>query len=116
MKLFKSTVLAAVMATTMLAGGAYAEDVSLMDGVTAREGDNPVVEAGKFKKDGPWVIGMSHFGVNANTWTVQVAHESEAAAASNACVQKFITRSTPDRLYQLRSKNTISPYVGKCRV
>jgi ribose transport system substrate-binding protein len=78
------------MATTMLAGGAYAEDVSLMDGVTAREGDNPVVEAGKFKKDGPWVIGMSHFGVNANTWTVQVAHETEAAAKKDSRVSKVI--------------------------
>jgi ribose transport system substrate-binding protein len=90
MKLFKSMVLASVMATTMLAGGAYAEDVKLMDGVTVREGDNPVVEAGKFKKDGPWVIGMSHFGVNANTWTVQVAHETEAAAKKDPRVSKVI--------------------------
>lgn len=90
MKLIKSMVLATVMATSMLAGGAYAEDVNLMDGVTVREGDNPVVEAGKFKKDGPWVIGMSHFGVNANTWTVQVAHETEAAAKKDPRVSKVI--------------------------
>ena len=69
---------------------AFAEDVHLMDGVTPRPGDNPVVEAGKYKKDCPWVIGMSHFGVNANTWTVQVAHESEAAAKKNPCIKKFI--------------------------
>ena len=29
-------------------------------------------------------------------------------------VQKPITRSTPARLYQLRSKITISPAAGKC--
>src|SRR5271166_2305612 len=31
----------------------------------------------------------------------------------SASVQKPITRSTPARLYQLRSKSTISPAVGK---
>ena len=36
---------------------------------------------------------------------------------NSACwdsVQKPITRSTPERLYQERSKNTISPADGKC--
>ena len=32
-----------------------------------------------------------------------------------ASVQKPITRSTPARLYQLRSKITISPAAGMCR-
>ena len=31
-----------------------------------------------------------------------------------ASVQKPITRSTPARLYQLRSSSTISPAVGRC--
>lgn len=87
--------LASVAATTLLAitaiaGPASAEDIQLMEGVTQRAGDNPLSEAGKYKKDCPWVIGMSHFGVNANTWTVQVAHESEAAAKKNSCIEKFI--------------------------
>jgi ribose transport system substrate-binding protein len=82
--------MAAALATTMLAGGAYAEEVILMDGLTTRADDNPVVEAGKYKKDGPWVIGMSHFGVNANTWTVQVAHEAEGAAKKDTRIAKFI--------------------------
>lgn len=87
--------LASVAATTLLAmaaiaGPASAQDVQLMDGVTPRAGDNPLSDAGKYKKDCPWVIGMSHFGVNANTWTVQVAHESEAAAKKNSCIEKFI--------------------------
>jgi ribose transport system substrate-binding protein len=90
MRFFKSTFMAAALATTMLAGGAYAEEVILMDGLTTRADDNPVVEAGKYKKDGPWVIGMSHFGVNANTWTVQVAHEAEGAAKKDTRIAKFI--------------------------
>ena len=32
----------------------------------------------------------------------------------SSVVQKPITRSTPARLYQLRSKSTISPCVGRC--
>lgn len=44
-----------------------AQDVKLLDGVTTPSENNPNVEAGKYKKDAPWVIGMSSFGVNANT-------------------------------------------------
>ena len=88
--LIKSAIAGALLAATFLATPTFAEDVHLMDGVTARGGDNPSVEAGKFKKDPPWVIGMSHFGVNANTWTVQVAHETEAAAAKDKRISKFI--------------------------
>lgn len=79
-----------LLASTLAGLPALAEDVVLMDGVVPKAGDNPVVEAGKYKKECGWTIGMSHFGVNANTWTVQVAHESEAAAAGNTCVKKFI--------------------------
>lgn len=90
MGVFQKLVMAAALATTVLSGPVLAEEVFLLDGVVARGGDNPVVEAGKYKKDGPWVIGMSHFGVNANTWTVQVAHESEAAANKDSRISKFI--------------------------
>jgi ribose transport system substrate-binding protein len=86
----KTLVASMLLATTVFSTQVLAEDVKLMDGVVARGGDNPTVEAGKFKKDGPWVIGMSDFGVNANTWTVQVAHESEAAAAKDKRIKKFI--------------------------
>jgi ribose transport system substrate-binding protein len=68
----------------------FADDFIPMQGVTPAAGDNPVVETGKYKKECGWTIGMSDFGVNANTWTVQVAHESEAAAARNNCIKKFI--------------------------
>ncbi|MCY6382462.1 substrate-binding domain-containing protein [Hoeflea prorocentri] len=79
-----------LFATTTLTFPAFAEDVKIMDGVTERPGDNPVVPAGKFQKPCGWKIGMSHFGVNANTWTVQVAHESEGAAAAVDCIEKFV--------------------------
>lgn len=80
----------ALLATTALSVPAFAQGVNIMDGVTERAGDNPVVPAGKYKKDCGWKIGMSHFGVNANTWTVQVAHESEGAAAAVDCIEKFV--------------------------
>lgn len=69
---------------------ASAADFTPMAGVTPAPGDNPIVEAGKYQKECGWVIGMSHFGVNANTWTVQVAHESQGAADLEPCIEKFI--------------------------
>jgi ribose transport system substrate-binding protein len=80
----------ALLATSTLCAPALADEVFLMNGVAPRGGDNPVVPAGKFKKNPPWVIGMSDFGVNANTWTVQVAHESQNAAAKDKRISKFI--------------------------
>jgi ribose transport system substrate-binding protein len=82
---------AAVLAlTAACSGSAIAQDVFLMDGVTPSTTDTAVVPAGLFETEGPWVIGMSHFGVNANTWTVQVAHETEAAAAADPRIEKLI--------------------------
>lgn len=83
-RILKTVAVGTLFAITAPFGGALAEDVWLdvwlMDGVTARISNNPLVTADKFRKAPPWVIGMSHFGVNANTWTVQVAHESQGAA------------------------------------
>ncbi|NTA83815.1 ABC transporter substrate-binding protein [Agrobacterium tumefaciens] len=79
-----------LLAGTMLATPGFAQEVKLLDGVTTPGENNPTVEAGKYKKDAPWVIGMSSFGVNANTWTVQVAHEAEAAAARDKRITKFV--------------------------
>jgi ribose transport system substrate-binding protein len=81
----------ALLAFTVLAGAAgQAQEVKLMDGVTPRSGDARQTKPNEFKKEAPWKIGMSHFGVNANTWTVQMAHESEAAAKLDKRVGKFI--------------------------
>jgi len=85
----KTTVLAGIVASTALVSPAMAEDVFIMDGVTPAEGSE-VVPAGTFEKECGWKIGMSHFGVNANTWTVQVAHESQGAADANECVTEFV--------------------------
>ena len=73
-----------------LCTSAIGQEVKLMDGVTPRPGDTNMTKAGAFKKEGPWKIGMSHFGVNANTWTVQMANEAEGAAAKDKRVGKFI--------------------------
>jgi ribose transport system substrate-binding protein len=79
------------LAIGVLAGSAaWAQDVKLMKGVEPRPGDTRVTKADAFKKKTPWTIGMSHFGVNANTWTVQMAHESEGAAALDKRIAKFI--------------------------
>jgi ribose transport system substrate-binding protein len=81
----------ALMALAAVAAPAFSGDFfSPLAGAVPAPGDNPLVEAGKYKKDCPWTIGMSHFGVNANTWTIQVAHEAQAAAARESCIAKFI--------------------------
>lgn len=79
-----------MLTAVLLSQPAIAQEVKLLDGVTTPAENNPTVEAGKYKKDAPWVIGMSSFGVNANTWTVQVAHEAEAAAARDKRITKFV--------------------------
>ncbi|MCR9239313.1 MAG: substrate-binding domain-containing protein [Alphaproteobacteria bacterium] len=86
----KSLTTAVLLTSTILVAPSLAQEAMLMDGVTARADNNPTVEAGKFQKDGPWVIGMSHFGVNANTWTVQVAHETQGAADADERISKMI--------------------------
>lgn len=81
----------ALMAISLMVGVAvHAQDVKLMDGVNPRPGDARMTKPGEFKKNEPWKIGMSHFGVNANTWTVQMAHEAEAAGAKDKRVTKFV--------------------------
>lgn len=78
------------LAAALLASTALAQDVTLMTGVEPRPGDNPIVEAGAFQTEGSWTIAMSHFGVNANTWTVQTAHEAQGAADADDRVSNFI--------------------------
>ncbi|WP_311031590.1 ABC transporter substrate-binding protein [Mesorhizobium koreense] len=83
-----TAMLLAPVASSYAADAVAGSDIK--PGLTARTGDNPVTEAGKFKKPCGWVIGMSDFGVNANTWTVQVAHEAKAAADREKCIKKFV--------------------------
>lgn len=81
---------AATIVALLLSSTAMAQDVNLMDGVEARPDNNSVVEAGAFQKDGPWTIAMSHFGVNANTWTVQTAHEAQGVADADERIANFV--------------------------
>ena len=68
MKLMLKTAIAgALLATSIMTAPVFADEVFLMNGVEPRPSNNSVVEAGKYKKDGPWTVAMSHFGVNANT-------------------------------------------------
>ncbi|MEP3297368.1 MAG: substrate-binding domain-containing protein [Pseudoruegeria sp.] len=77
-------------ASTFICTAAFAQDVNLMAGVQARADNNTTVAAGAFKKDGPWTIAMSHFGVNANTWTVQTAHEAQGIADWDDRIANFV--------------------------
>jgi ribose transport system substrate-binding protein len=80
-----------ILVCGLLASGvAMAQAVNLMKGVEPRPGETRLTKVDAFKKKTPWTIGMSHFGVNANTWTVQMAHESEGAAAQDKRITKFI--------------------------
>jgi ribose transport system substrate-binding protein len=81
---------AAVLIAALLGSTAFAQDVTLMAGVEPRPEGNSIVEAGAFKKDAPWTIAMSHFGVNANTWTVQTAHEAQGIADGDDRIASFI--------------------------
>lgn len=85
--------LGVLLATTVcLATAAVAQDtnVKLMEGAAPRLGDERMTAPNQFKKAGPWKIGMSHFGVNANTWTVQMAHEAESASKQDPQIGQFI--------------------------
>ncbi|RCX08752.1 ABC transporter substrate-binding protein [Marinomonas foliarum] len=62
----------------------------VMQGIAINPDNTAIVKADSYKTEAPWVIGMSHFGVNANTWTVQVAHEAEYAANLDGRITKFI--------------------------
>lgn len=83
------TVRAAVLATLCATAPVLAQDVSLMDGMSPREGVNPVVAAGTYAKPAPWKIGFSIWGFG-NTWMIQMAQEAEFAASQNPKIQKFL--------------------------
>ena len=53
-----------------------------------------------------WIPLRTRLRSNSGTWRRNSSY--------SGVVQKPITRSTPARLYQLRSHSTISPAVGRC--
>jgi len=74
---------------TALTTGAANAEVFLMDGMVPREGDNRVIEAGTYAKEGPWKIGFSIWGFG-NTWMIQMAEEARHAASENGTIEEFI--------------------------
>lgn len=82
--------LGSLVAGAIFTSTVFAQNVQLMDGVTPHPDDATLTMPGEFEKAAPWTIGMSHFGVNANTWTVQVSHEAEGAAAADERISKLI--------------------------
>jgi ribose transport system substrate-binding protein len=66
-----------------------ADEVQLLpDNILAATSDE-MTEPGKYKKDGPWTIGMSFPGLG-NTWIVQMVHETKFTAAQNDKIEDFI--------------------------
>lgn len=82
--------IAAILFVSFLSSTALAQYVNLMVGVEPRPQGNSVVAAGTFRAQAPWTVAMSHFGVNANTWTVQTAHEAQGAADADERIENFI--------------------------
>ena len=77
--------------SALIAAGAFgipgilrADDtIALLPDTWPSEGENPVVEAGKFAKAGPWKIGHSHYGLAGSTHTYQTAFEAEYEISRN---------------------------------
>lgn len=82
-----STFIGAAMLTT--AAAVAQDDVQLLPPNLIEATSPNMVPAGKFKKDGPWKIGMSFVGVG-NTWIVQMIEETKLEAAGNPNIAEFI--------------------------
>ena len=104
---------AATFFAALLGSTALAQDVNLMAGVEPRPEGNSVVEAGAFQSDAPWTIAMSHFGVNANTWTVQTAHEAQGIADADDRIENFIMLDANFDQAKLFSANGIVHIVAR---
>jgi len=80
---------ASLAVVTALTAGTANADPFLMDGMVPRDGDNRIIEAGTYAKEGPWKIGFSIWGFG-NTWMIQMAEEARYAASQNENVGEFI--------------------------
>nr|WP_240539713.1 ABC transporter substrate-binding protein [Rhizobium sp. CCGE 510] len=77
--------------SALIAAGAFGipdilragDTIALLPDTWPSEGENPVVEAGKFAKTGPWKIGHSHYGLAGSTHTYQTAFEAEYEISRN---------------------------------
>lgn len=53
------------------------DKISLIADTWPSDGNNPIVEAGKYAKKGKWRIGHSHYGLAGSTHTFQTAYEAQ---------------------------------------
>ncbi len=67
---------------------AFADEVQLLPPDILVPSSKEMIPAGKFKKDPPWVIGMSWPGVG-NTWIVQTIQELKYAGSHNPNIKEF---------------------------
>lgn len=86
----KKFLTAALLAGTALLAplAASAASIPLMPAGLIAPDSTTMVPAGKFKKNGPWVIGVSWLGLG-NTWIVQAIQETKYAAAGNPNIKEF---------------------------
>lgn len=69
---------------------ASAQDHFGLNGLSPNPDSNTKVPAGTFRQDPPWVIGVSHFDVQGDTWTRQTILETEAAAQTEPRIKEII--------------------------
>lgn len=81
---------ASIVAGAVLAGcgASRADDVELLPPGLMAPSSKDAIPAGKFKKDPPWVIGVSWPGVG-NTWIVQTIQEIKFAGSQNPNVKEL---------------------------
>lgn len=84
-----SAAMAVIALSLTMARPALAQDVELLPPELLPPTTNEMTEAGKYKKEGPWTIGMSFPGLG-NTWIVQMVHETKFTAAQNPDIAEFI--------------------------
>ncbi|RWI54731.1 MAG: ABC transporter substrate-binding protein [Mesorhizobium sp.] len=77
--MIKNGFAALLIATGVGCMPAAATDVDLGSGLEPAPGDNPLTEANRFKKSGPWRIGVSLPGVGVS-WVVQLLEETRHEA------------------------------------
>jgi ribose transport system substrate-binding protein len=68
---------------------AFAEEVELLPAGQLAPTSDEMTVPGKYKKDGPWTIGMSFPGLG-NTWIVQMIQETKFEAAANKDIKEFL--------------------------
>lgn len=88
-----SVVLCLCSAIAVTSPMAFSEELTLLADTAPATGDNPQTKPGEFKKNGPWKVGMSHYGLSGSTHTYQTAHEAEQAVKEIPGIGQYLFRS-----------------------